>query len=51
LAFVCRVNDISKARASDDAQSILFIAPDEIQMKKIAFKSVKKIISFYIAGL
>jgi NAD+ diphosphatase len=51
LCFICRVNDISKAKASDDAQSILFVAPDKIQMKKIAFKSTKKIISFYLARL
>jgi mutator protein MutT len=51
LGFFCKVNNISKAKASDDAQSIIFIAPDKIQMKKIAFKSVRKIISFYLAGL
>jgi NAD+ diphosphatase len=51
LGFFCKVNHISKAKASDDAQSIIFIAPNKIPMKKIAFKSVKKIISFYIAGL
>ncbi|MFA5293126.1 MAG: NUDIX domain-containing protein [Phycisphaerae bacterium] len=51
LGFVCKVKDISKAKAKDDAQSIIFISPDKIPMKKIAFKSVKKMISFYLAGL
>jgi NAD+ diphosphatase len=51
LGFLCKVNNISKAKASDDAQSIIFIAPNKIPMKKIAFKSVKKIISFYLARL
>jgi len=51
LGFVCKVNDISKAKASDDAQSIVFIAPNKIPMKKIAFKSIRKIISCYLACL
>jgi NAD+ diphosphatase len=51
LAFICRVSDISKAKPKDDAQSIHFIAPNKIPMKKIAFKSTKKIIFRYLACL
>jgi ADP-ribose pyrophosphatase YjhB (NUDIX family) len=48
LAFVCKVNDISRAKPKDDVKSILFIAPSKIRMKEIAFKSTRKIISFYL---
>jgi NAD+ diphosphatase len=51
LAFICEVDDISKAKPADDAQSLLFIAPGKIETKKLAFESTKKIISCYLNSL
>jgi mutator protein MutT len=51
LAFICKVDDISKAKPADDAHSIYFIAPNKIHMEKVAFESTKKIISFYLTCL
>lgn len=47
FAFVCKVKDISKAKPKDDVKSFFFAAPNKIRMEKVAFKSARKIISFY----
>ena len=51
FAYICKIDDISKAKPADDVNAIIFISPDKVEPDKIAFDSTKNILAHYIAGL
>lgn len=51
LAYLCRVEDATKARALDDVDSVLFKSAGEIDPEKFGLQSIRKIVSRYIDTL
>ena len=49
LAFICKVDDVSIIKPADDVEDVLFMSPDKINLKDIAFESIRNIISFFFA--
>ncbi len=41
LAFVCQVPDLSGMQAGDDVRELLLVKPEEIDLNKFAFESVR----------
>ena len=48
LAYVCGIDNPSAVKAQDDVQEILWLKPDEIELEKFAFQSVRRFISRYL---
>lgn len=51
LAFICTVDDMSKARPADDVSAIEFVFPDKIRSEELCSKSIGDIIEFYINSI
>ena len=49
LAFICKVDDVSIIKPADDVEDVHFVSPDKINLKDIAFESIRNIISFFFA--
>lgn len=49
LAFLCKVEDVSIIKPADDIEDAFFVFPGEIKLEEIAFESIRKSISFFIA--
>ena len=51
LAYVCRIEDASQARALDGLGSILWERPEEIDPAKLSFASTRNILACYVNRL
>jgi NAD+ diphosphatase len=49
LAFVCTAKDLSAVRPADDVKEIRFLKPEQIELEKFAFLSVRGFLSRYLA--
>jgi NAD+ diphosphatase len=49
LAYICEVEDASKAKAMDDVQSVLFLSPAEIDFGKFGGSSTRDIVSHWVS--
>lgn len=50
LAFLCKIDDISKIVPQDDISSVIFVHPDEIKLDELCSESMKNIIRHYIVN-
>ena len=48
MAFICSIDDLSAIVPADDAASVEFIFPRDIDHDQLCFNSMSKIIDFYI---
>ena len=51
LAYLCSVEDASRAKALDDVHSVLLKRPSEITPEEFGLQSIKRIVSRYIETL
>lgn len=51
MAFFCKLKDYSSLLPSDDISAYTFISPDKIDIDKIAFDSIKRIIQKFLNKL
>ena len=51
LAYLCSVEDTSRATALDDVQSVLWKRPGEIDVEAFGLHSIRRIVSRYIDTL
>ncbi len=51
LAYICTVDSFEKLKPQDDVSKIIFLPPHQIDMTKISFPSIKKILELYIKEL
>ncbi len=49
LAYICKVQDASKAEAGEEVDRIHFVRPDEIDLNKFELKSIREIVARWIA--
>ena len=48
MAFICRVRDFSGLKALDDVEQVLFLRPDEIDLTRFAFDSVRSFVEQFM---
>lgn len=48
LAYICNVQDASKAKAGEEVERIHFVRPDEIDMNKFELNSIREIVARWI---
>lgn len=48
LAFICKTKDLSLARPADDVKEVLFLRPEQIELEKFAFDSIRDFLSRYL---
>jgi len=49
LVYVCEVEDASKARAGDDADTVLLMSRDELDPAKFGLRSIREIVLRYLS--
>ena len=49
LGFKCLVADFSTLRVADDVDGYLFLPPHQINLQKIGFSSIRKILQMYLS--
>jgi mutator protein MutT len=48
LAYLCKVEDASKAKVGEEVERVRFVRPDEIDLSKFELKSIREIVSRWI---
>jgi NAD+ diphosphatase len=48
MAFLCRVNDFSNLKPLDDVEQVLFVRPEEIDLTRFAFDSVRSFVKQFM---
>jgi ADP-ribose pyrophosphatase YjhB (NUDIX family) len=51
IAYLCEVQNLNVAKASDDVSSYIFINPRDIDINKFGFRSIRNIISRYLMSI
>lgn len=51
FAYICEVEDASKAEAMQEIDSVLFVSPAEIDFSEFGFSSTREIVSHYLSEI